>query len=219
MELLVVIGNLGSDAEVRSDNGREYVRFNVADSRRWQAQDGKEHEETIWNQCIMPGKQEKLLPYLLKGTKVCVVGRASTRVYSSAKERRMVAGISIQVDRLELVSTVADPVPRQVISPDGELIPVSKCFYIDYNIARKYSGEQSRATFFDRNGQPAFLVDYNGFVLPAAAAAVYSAAPSDNGQSVIDTSIAENAPLVNDGSVASSEPLGNEDSATSSEPF
>lgn len=218
MELLVVIGNLGSDAEVRSDNGREYVRFNVADSRRWQAQDGKEHEETIWNQCIMPGKQEKLLPYLLKGTKVCVVGRASTRVYSSAKERRMVAGISIQVDRLELVSTVADPVPRQIVSPDGELVPVSKTFFIDYTIARKYAGEQTRATFFDRNGQPAFFVDYNGFVFPAQSTA-QSAAPDTSEQSGNDASIAENAPLGDDNPVASSAPLENEDSDASDEPF
>lgn len=164
MEFLIVIGNLGSDAEVRTDNGNEYTRFNVAETRKWTGSDGVEHEETIWNQCIMHGKQEKLLPYLLKGAKVCVMGRASTRVYSSAKERRMVAGISIQVDRLELIGSIPDPVPRSIIAPSGELVPVSKCFYIDFNIARQYAGQAAPATFFDRNGQPCFLVDYNGFV-------------------------------------------------------
>lgn len=170
MEFLIVIGNLGSDAEVRTDNGNEYTRFNVAETRKWTGSDGVEHEETIWNQCIMHGKQEKLLPYLLKGAKVCVMGRASTRVYSSAKERRMVAGISIQVDRLELIGSIPDPVPRSVVAPSGELVPVSKCFYIDFNVARQYAGQAAPATFFDRNGSPCFLVDYNGFVtrsLPA----------------------------------------------------
>ena len=165
MELLIVIGNLGSNAEYRNENGNEYIKFNVAESRRWQSQDGKEHEETIWNSCIMHGKNEKLMPFLTKGSKVCVVGRASTRVYSSEKERRMVAGISINVDRLELVGATADPVPRNIVGPDGIIHPVGKCFFMDVNEARKYvKGKSETVTMFDQKGSPSFVVDYNGFV-------------------------------------------------------
>ncbi len=164
MELFICIGNLGADAELKTENGKEFVKFNVAETRRWQDSTGAQREETIWNSCIMHGRNEKLLPFLTKGTKVVVVGRGSVRVYSSPKLRQMVAGININVDRLELISVNRDEVDRYITTPDGELVSVTKLFYVDYNIARRYATETSQALFYDRNGQAAFYVDYNGFV-------------------------------------------------------
>lgn len=166
MELLIVIGNLGSDAQFKNENGSEFVKFNVAETRRWKGQDNVDHEETIWNSCIMNGRQEKLLPYLVKGTKVCVIGRASTRVYSSPKERRMVAGININVDRVELIGTQPDAVPRRIVTQDGELVNVAKFFAIDPSIAEKNGAKKGvPAIFYDEKGG-SYLVDANGLVAP-----------------------------------------------------
>lgn len=185
MELFIVIGNLGADAEVKTQDGNVYTKFNVAETRRWKAADGTTHDETIWNSCIMHGNQEKLLPFLTKGTKVCVVGRGSTRVFSSAKERRMVAGININVDRLELIGQTADPVPRQIIAPDGIVIETFKAFYIRTEDARKYAGQNLPATFYDTKGNPAFQVDYNGFVYKLKGA--QTASPEQTEVTTVDT--------------------------------
>lgn len=168
MEILFVIGNLGADAELKQENGNEFVKFNVAETRAWSGSDGVKHEETLWNSCIMNGRQEKLLPYLTKGTKVAVIGRASTRVFSSPKERRMVAGINIQVDRLELISVNTDVVPRYIVAPDsGELVPTAKAFFIDSKLAVKAGAKEGvPVVFFDAQGRKSYQVDVNGFVWP-----------------------------------------------------
>lgn len=185
MELLFVIGNLGSDAEARKENGNEFIRFNVAETRKWTGADNVTHEETIWNSCVMSGANTKLLPYLVKGAKVCVIGRASTRVYSSPKERRMVAGINISVDRLELIGQTPDAVPREVISADGQILKVQKFFAIHPDIAKNLVGKLGEtATLYDKQGNPSFVVDYNGFVSkvdsPAVGAQQEQSANSDN---------------------------------------
>lgn len=165
MELFFVIGNLGSDAEYKCENGSEFIKFNVAETRRWTDANHVQHEETIWNSCIMHGKNEKLLPFLTKGTKVFVMGRGSTRVYSSPKERRMVAGINISVDRVELIGASSDPVGRDVVSADGCIYPVTKLYYIGWEQARNAGAtEQQPVIFYDKQGNASFLVDYNGFV-------------------------------------------------------
>lgn len=166
MELFICIGNLGADAEFKSENGNEYVKFNVAETRRWKDQQGNNREETVWNSCIMHGRNENLLPFLTKGTKVLVVGRGSVRVYSSPKLRQMVAGININVDRLELIAVNREVVDRQVVSPDGNVLNVQKLYYIDYRIARQWAAEASQAIFYNRKGEAAYYVDYNGFVTP-----------------------------------------------------
>lgn len=165
MELFCVIGNLGSNAEYKNENGNEYIKFNVAETRRWVDASNQQHEETIWNSCIMHGKNEKLMPYLTKGSKVFVMGRGSTRIYSSPKEKRMVAGINISVDRIELIQVNSDPVGKQIVSADGQLFNVSKLYYVGYEQARAAGATMAaQAQFYDLNGNAAYLVDYNGFV-------------------------------------------------------
>ena len=44
-----VIGNLGSDPEVRhTQNGTTVARFSVATTERWTDQEGKKREHTEW---------------------------------------------------------------------------------------------------------------------------------------------------------------------------
>ena len=50
-----VIGNLGSDAEVKELNGNKAVCFNVAHTERWSQEDGTKRESTTWISCILNG--------------------------------------------------------------------------------------------------------------------------------------------------------------------
>lgn len=161
-----VIGNLGADAQVKTENGRQFVSFNVAHTDSWQSADGQQHKSTQWVSCAMNGDGGSLLQYLRKGKTVYVQGRGSARIYSSPKERRMVAGLNISVDRIELLSGSDDVVPRRLVSNDGELIDVSKAYYIDINKAKAIgAGGKERVLLSSQSGQQ-FSVDGNGFVWP-----------------------------------------------------
>lgn len=168
MELFFVIGNLGADAKLVTENGKEFISFNVAETRKWSTADGKDHEETIWNSCIMNGRQEKLLPYLTKGTKVFVMGRGSARVFSSPKLKAMVAGLNISVDRLELISVNREVIPARLVSPNGVIVNVNKAYYIDPNIAKTENGDNYNSIWYNEHGIACAQVDKNGWCFPIA---------------------------------------------------
>ena len=79
MKAIVISGNIGKDAEVRSTtNGDKVTSWTVAVEDRT----GKE-KGTIWFDCTLWGKRgESLAPYLTKGGKVSVSGELSTREHN-----------------------------------------------------------------------------------------------------------------------------------------
>lgn len=163
-----VIGNLGSDAKVEEANGRKFVSFNVGHNDRWSDESGQVYEQTIWISCAMNGDGGKLLPFLKKGKAVFVRGRGSVRVYSSPKERRMVAGLNVSVDRLELLGGTSDEVPRRLYNDDGEEILVSKAYFISQAQAEALGVKKmnQQAILHARDGRD-FNVDYPCWVTPA----------------------------------------------------
>lgn len=128
MKKLIVIGNLGSDVEVRREEGREYLTFSIADTLR-QEKDGKVIERTEWISCSFNGTHEKLVPYLKKGTKVMVVGDCGTRLFSSKKDKCMKAGLNCFIRELELVGGMPDTVPSRLYDNNGVEVPVRKYYY------------------------------------------------------------------------------------------
>lgn len=162
MQVLQVIGSLGADAKIVDNNGKPFISFNVADTERWTDEAGEKHERTSWIQCAYNGDTKTpIFAYLKKGTKVYVSGRQRTRVYSSEKERRMVAGVSLSVNHIELVGGNNDDVPRRLINPDtAELIPVYKAYYIAQTDLPRLSG---RSSLVDNSGN-AYNVAPEGWV-------------------------------------------------------
>lgn len=98
-----IIGNLGSDAEVREYNGEKFVSFRVADTQRFTNTDGSTTEQTTWISCTMQGEQRQLLPYLKKGQRVFLRGRGYLKLYDSKVAHAKVAGCDMRVSELELV--------------------------------------------------------------------------------------------------------------------
>lgn len=163
-----VIGNLGADAQVKTENGRQFVSFNVAHTDSWLSADGQQHKSTQWVSCAMNGDGGSLLQYLRKGKTVFVQGRGSSRIYSSPKEHRMVAGLNISVDRIELLSSSDDVVPRRLVTSDGELVDVKKAYYIDINKAKAMGASEKNSVLMSSQSGQQFSVDGNGFVWPTA---------------------------------------------------
>lgn len=114
----VLIGYLGADAEAKNSNGKEFVTFRVAQTDKWTDEAGQSHEQTTWVDCVMNGRPN-VFPYLKKGQQVYVNGPISLRVYSSAKERCMKAGLTINVRQVELIGGKSDDIPGQLFATDG----------------------------------------------------------------------------------------------------
>jgi single-strand DNA-binding protein len=80
-----LIGNLGSDPEVRSTNGGNRVAtFSLATSRSWNDASGAKQEKTEWHRCVVWNSKVSQLAdiverYVKKGDKLFVEGRIEYR--------------------------------------------------------------------------------------------------------------------------------------------
>lgn len=161
-----VIGNLGADAQVKEDNGKKFVSFNVAHTDRWTDAEGVVHSSTSWVSCALNGDGGRLLEYLKKGKTVYVTGRGSTRVYSSEKERRMVAGVNISVDRLELIGGSADEVPRELYDSNGAMVRVYKVYCLDPMVREDMKAKGCYPVTLQSVRGMHFALDEHGFIMP-----------------------------------------------------
>lgn len=152
-----LIGNLGAAAEVVRANGAEFIKFRVADTRRWKTSAGEAKSETTWVDCIISDANHRVFPYLKVGVQVYVRGGLSARVYSSQKDRCMKCGLTINVQHVELLGGQADVVPRELYDDLGNIIKTSKWYW----------SETARSMqLHDRQGV-VYNVDKDGFITPS----------------------------------------------------
>lgn len=119
MKDVVLIGYLGADAELKDFNGRKFISFRVADSERYTDASGNIHEEVTWNSCLMNVQGEpKLLPFLKKGTQVCVVGKEKIKKYNG--KNGIDVAININVRDFQLLSSNKQPQPQQQNQPQPQ---------------------------------------------------------------------------------------------------
>ena len=153
----IVIGNIGADAEIKVADGHKFLTFRVAHNDSYTDAQGKKVERTMWIDCTMncDGGEPAVIPYLKGGTLVMVQGSFSTRVYSSTADHCMKAGVTIRVQRVELLGGAADPVPRKVYDQDG----------VEHVVAKFYLTDMKGGTAYDTRGR-AFDVDKKGWITP-----------------------------------------------------
>lgn len=92
-----VIGNLGSDAVVKEISSKRVITFSVAHTDKNEA--SPVAEQTIWISVVCSA-ENKLLPYLTKGTKVYVSGRTRAKIY---KDKYNESQLSITLYASEVV--------------------------------------------------------------------------------------------------------------------
>ena len=124
-----LIGNLGADAEIKSGDGYSFVSMRVANTEKWTDDNGNSQTHTDWVDVVWNKTDSELVKFLKAGTKIYVRGFLRTRVYSSQKDRKMKAGITINVTDIELCGGNSDTVPRQLIIPEtGDIVEVNKYY-------------------------------------------------------------------------------------------
>ncbi len=78
---VILIGNLGSDPELRyTTSGTAVATLSVATNRKWKDRDGNMQEETEWHRVIVWAQTAEFCGnYLSRGSKIYVEGRLQTR--------------------------------------------------------------------------------------------------------------------------------------------
>lgn len=79
---VILIGNLTKDPELsETSSGVKFCKFGIAVNRPFANSDG-EREVDFFNITTWRGKAETCARYLIKGKKVCIVGRLQNREYT-----------------------------------------------------------------------------------------------------------------------------------------
>jgi len=90
---VMLIGNLGSDPEVRSTTGGNRVAtFSLATSRSWSSANGDKQEKTEWHRCVVwnvkgTGLADVVEKYCKKGDRIYVEGRIEYRQWQDKENQ------------------------------------------------------------------------------------------------------------------------------------
>jgi len=101
---VILVGNLGRDAELRyTPGGAAVSKFSVATTEVWNDKSGQRQERTEWHNIDLWGKQaESLSGYLVKGKQVYVEGRLQTDEYTD-KDGNKRKTTRVRCDRVVLL--------------------------------------------------------------------------------------------------------------------
>src|SRR5881394_988521 len=101
---VILVGNLGRDAELRyTPGGAAVSKFSLATTETWNDKAGQKQERTEWHNIDIWGKQaETLTEYLRKGKQVYVEGRLQTDEYTD-KEGIKRKSTKVRGDRIVLL--------------------------------------------------------------------------------------------------------------------
>ncbi len=132
---LIVVGNLGRDAELRyTPGGAAVCKFSVACNETWTDKQGQKQERTEWFSVDLWGKQaESLTEFLRKGKQVLVEGRMSTDEWTD-KDGQKRKTVKVRADRIVLLGSAGgrpqsdaheeQQAPPQLNEPSGAEPPV-----------------------------------------------------------------------------------------------
>ena len=101
---VILVGNLGRDAELRyTPGGAAVATINMATTEVWNDKGGQRQEKTEWHRVVLWGKQaESLQEYLTKGKQIYVEGRLQTRQWDD-KDGNKKYTTEIKADRITLL--------------------------------------------------------------------------------------------------------------------
>ena len=125
MHKILVIGNVGSDPEMRyTPNGSAVTSFSVATNRRYTTSAGEQKEETEWFKVSAWNKlAETCNQYVVKGMKVYVEGRVSSSAWTD-KEGQSRSSLEINCSDVQFLTRVNtdqnDSESFQSTNPDSQ---------------------------------------------------------------------------------------------------
>ena len=114
MNRVVLIGNLGRDAELKyTQAGTPVSTVTMATTETWNDRDGNRQEKTEWHRVVLWSRTaEALNEYLVKGKQIAVEGRLQTREWTD-KDGNKRYTTEIRADRVVLLGSGGDGQRRE----------------------------------------------------------------------------------------------------------
>ena len=113
LNLVVLIGNLGRDPEIRMmQNGDRVCNLSVATSESWKGKDGSRQERTTWHNLVIFNQPliKVCEQYLRKGSKISATGQLETRKWQDQQgQDRYYTEVGLRPYRSELVLLDSKP--------------------------------------------------------------------------------------------------------------
>lgn len=107
MQKIVIIGNVGNDAENKIINGNHYIAFSVACNEKYTNAQSETVESTTWYSVLKKSHPETTLTqYLTKGSKVYLEGKLTVGLYQN-KDRVMVPNLKVAADNIQIIISTA----------------------------------------------------------------------------------------------------------------
>ena len=100
---VILVGNLGKDAEVRvTPGGQSVASFSMATTENWTSKEGEKKEQTEWHRIVLWGKTaDTLQPYLVKGKQIYLEGRLQTRQWEKEGQKHYTP--EVKADKIVLL--------------------------------------------------------------------------------------------------------------------
>jgi len=100
---VILVGNLGKDAEVRvTPGGQSVASFSIATTENWTSKEGEKKEQTEWHRIVLWGKTaDTLQPYLVKGKQIYLEGRLQTRQWEKEGQKHYTT--EVKADKIVLL--------------------------------------------------------------------------------------------------------------------
>jgi single-strand DNA-binding protein len=107
-----LIGFLGNDAEVRTNDNRSFTTLSLATKSSYK-KDGKYISHTEWHRCIVFGKLSEFAGTLKKGAHLMVEGELRSRKYDSKKTSTEQTIWEIRVDSILKLDRAEKAAPEE----------------------------------------------------------------------------------------------------------
>jgi single-strand DNA-binding protein len=119
---IILIGNLGSDPELRfTPGGVAVASFSLAVNRSWTGADGERKDKSTWFRVSVWNKQaETVTQYLHKGSKAMVIGEVEDARVFTGKDGTPRASLEVKAMQVKFMdSKKADGDPTDAITAEG----------------------------------------------------------------------------------------------------
>ena len=107
-----LIGFLGNDAEIRTNNNRSITTLSLATKSSYK-KDGEYISHTEWHRCVVFGKLSDFASTLKKGAHILVEGELRSREYDSKKKGARIRVWEVRVDSILKLDRAEKAAPEE----------------------------------------------------------------------------------------------------------
>ena len=131
MNIVLLQGHLGQDAEIKAINDTKVAKFSIATTKRWTNQSGEKQSHTEWHSVECWGKLAEIAEkYFKKGTSLTIKGELKTDKYEKDGVTRYFTKVAMSEFWFGSSGAKSEPTsePQSPPAPIAEELPIGQIF-------------------------------------------------------------------------------------------